>query len=248
MFRLVGLIVLTFAGVLMAAFDKQSQDDHGQALDASFIEPYTALFDFGSFDDEGHWIQTGTWSDQVTITEDGILERTVRRYPLGSEEPDLVRTITADRSSLLPQYFEQRTGPDLETVEVRAYDGWSVMYSFLQPSALEPVVQNTQFDGSVYELSLWATLAMSLPFMEGETVELPVFIPPDRSLTETFTVGALETIETPMGEYAARKVSGLNTGWVFWVRKDQPYIARIDHPFPDGSGIATSFPTRFEIQ
>ena len=215
-----------------------------EGLDASFIQPYTASFDFGFHDEEGQWTGLGTWNDSVQI-KNGQLEGKVEGFPSDGDQADLVRVVAADQNTLRPSRFEQRWGEGLIQSEERRFDQQTVIVR--KSDGEQTSEHESQFDDDLYELSLWATLAMSMDFESGNTVQLPVFLGNDRSAVETFTVGEIESVTTPIGEFTATLVSTTHTDWQFWVRKEAPYIVRIEHPIPGGSGTAVSLPTSFEL-
>ena len=217
-------------------------------IDARFIEPYSAHFEFVLLGDDGDRIPGGTWTDRVAHIEiEGrrLLRREVARF--NSEGVgDLVRVMLADSETLTPVRTDQRFGPDLQSVFHVDYDGAEVTQILLQGTDQPAAVIDVSFEAAPYDLSLWATLAMALPFETGFETSLPAIAADRQSLAHTtLRVIGPETMPAMGAQWRAWKIEAVEPGWIFWVRKEKPYIVRIDHPAP-GGGRALSIVTRFD--
>ena len=234
------------AGVLLAAltpYPVQAEvATDAPPLDARVIEPHTASFEIAHIDADGTRVSGGRWTDEVTIS-DGKLVRTVVRYsPQG--EADLKRTIVADSVTLKPELLDQRFGPGLAGVMHVDFDGHRVHQLLIRQPNQSAVTIDAQFDRDVWELSLWGTLAMSLPFETGSEYMIPTIAPDRRSVRDvTFRIEGVEEIDLGGRILTAAKVVVPEEHWVFWVRKQAPYIVRIEHPAPGGlTAVSTLAP------
>ncbi len=204
-------------------------------VSAIFIQPYDASFKYYSVNEKDERVLLGTWTDDVTVTgndDKTVLRRKVIRYSLDGAA-DFSRTTTANADTMGPIASHQTFGDGLSGVSHVDFDGTAITQILLaQPEAPARVLQ-ADLGQKVFEGSFWATLAMSLPFEEGLVVEFPTYTFGGETIgSETYQVHGEETLEA-MGEtFTARKITAPDSNWTFWVRKEAPYIVRIEHPLP----------------
>ncbi|TNE30894.1 MAG: hypothetical protein EP350_07950 [Alphaproteobacteria bacterium] len=202
-------------------------------IDASMIEAHSASFEFFVQEADGSQVPAGTWSDQVQIEGASLIRTVVRYAPDGNA--DLRRTIVADRNDLKPRTLDQRFGPSLAGVFHVDFAGNEVN-QFLISSPLEPMrMIDAEFNQDVWELSLWGTLAMSLPFEVGKEFKVPTIGPDRKSVRQvTFQIEGTASFDFKGTSLEATQIFIPEENWRFWVRKSAPYILRIEHPAPDG--------------
>ncbi|MEE2526861.1 hypothetical protein V0U79_10805 [Hyphobacterium sp. HN65] len=207
-------------------------------FDASHLEPHRATYTFSIVDSSGIERDGGTWTDEVRI-EDHSLTRSVIRFRT-DRQADLQRTIVADRVTLLPTTMDQRFGAGLEGVMHVDYRPESVdQFMLANPASVMRQVQAT-FDRPVWELSLWGTLAMSLPLDQTGSYTVPTIAHDRISVRDViFEVGQEERIDLNGTLVLTRRVQIPEEGWTFWVRDTAPYLVQIEHPIP-GDGYARS--------
>lgn len=236
---------LVASGALLLSHNAIAQESDAP-IDASFIQPYEASFSFYLEAQDGSRTPGGTWTDSVQI-EESVLGRTVVRY-----NPDSVaemrRVVLADRTTLYPQLMDQRFGESLSGI-FRAEFGPDSVRQTLVGSPTSPAQDLVvDYNAPVREISLWATLAMSVPFETGGSFEVPVIAENRRAVANvTVNIGASETITVAGEEYEATQVTMPDNQWTFWLRKEAPYILRIEHPGPNDT-VAVSELESFELQ
>lgn len=232
-----GAAAMTTAGALA----------QGEFFDARPIEPYEARFDFHLLTEDGP-APGGEWTDKVARVEAegrSLLRREVARFNTEGAR-DLWRVMVADGATLAPVSTDQRFGPDLQSVLHVDYDGPEARQIYIQAADAPAAIVEARYDAAPYDLSLWATLAMALPFEAGHEIALPTPGPEQNVLAHVTLRVAGEARISAMGqEWDAWKVDAVEPQWSFWVRKEKPYIVRIEHPAP-GGGRAVSVPTAFE--
>lgn len=207
-------------------------------INSSFIQPYESNFEFYIQDEEGNLALSGLWTDKVDHFQAGektYLRRKVVRYPkAGSLEKDLERVMIVDARSMAPVSTHQGLGKNLEVLYSLHFEGKKATSIFSSASAYEIKRLDLEFDVVPFDRSLWATLAMSVPFEKGFRGDLPfVNVSKGGALDwETISVLGQETIEVGGKSYDAWVILFEQSTWKFWVRKTYPYIVKIDHPFP----------------
>ena len=248
--RLRNFLYLVGFTALPMSVSAQSIEVGDSRVDASFIQPYEATFKFFDQSEEGEPVFAGTWTDDVTLTEsedqEVLSRRVVRFTPDGVA--DLERTTTATANTLAPITTHQVFGENLSGVMHVDFNETAMTQILIsQPSAAARVLQ-VELGQNVFERSFWATLAMSLPFEEGLTVELPTYALGKNTVgSEVFEVHGIETVEAMGTTFPARRITAPGSNWTFWVRKEPPYIVQITHPSSSG-GTATSVLEAFQQQ
>jgi hypothetical protein len=222
-----GWSALALASPLLA------DEGFGVPIDASFIEAHTAEFTINYRDADGNLADGGKWTDEVVVDDDH-LTRTVVRYT-AEGVADLKRTIVADRTSLKPKILDQRFGPTLSGVmHVDFFEKRADQLLISSPTGNMRRI-DAEFEHDVWELSLWGTLAMSFPFKTQTEFTLPTVSPDRQSARDvTFRIEGREYVEFDDERLETIKVSIPDENWTFWVRKQAPYILRIEHPAPGG--------------
>lgn len=234
--------MVAVAGLAVAQLAAAQQTD--DPIDASFVQPYSASFDFYLYAEDGSRSVGGTWTDSVQI-EGELLNRTVIRYDVDGTA-NMTRIILADRNTLIPELMDQRFGAGLSGIFRAEYDTDGVRQSLIASPTMRAQDVVVNFDTPVREISLWATLAMAVPFEAGRSFTVPVISENRREVQlVSVDVGASETVSAAGEEYQATRVTMPDNGWTFWLRKQPPYIVRIEHPGPNQT-VAVSELTSFE--
>jgi hypothetical protein len=203
-------------------------------IDISFIQPYNSEFEYFLIGKDGELIPEGRWTDQVSYFEKAdkqYIKRKVTRFSKSGTE-DLKRVMIAEAKTLAPSSNHQFMGEDLDVMTVFHYDNQNVSATLINAASFEIKKLDATLDQSPFDLFFWATLASSIPFETGYQAALPVFRPGSEVAGwENFKVLGTETIQVNNQSYETYVVEALPSGWKFWLRKEYPYIVKIDHPF-----------------
>jgi hypothetical protein len=214
-------------------------------LSLSYLQPYTAEFEFYIENENGELEKAGTWSDLLTI-ENGQLTRKVERFTLYGDT-DLVRTVIVNLETLAPVRIQQRFGPDLaNTYQVEFNDGSITQVLIGAPSA-PARISNSELVGTFVETGLQAVFTLSLPFEDEEEVIVKSYTAGAEPtvVSKSFHIVGQEKMKVLGQDLMAWRIEDRAARWTYWVRKDKPYILKIVHPVPGGK-MATSIPTSFK--
>ncbi len=212
-------------------------------MDASYIEPFEAHYTLEVFDAEGSHYPSGSWTDNISHVDiDGqrLLRRKVTLY---NTKGELVfdRVHLADAKTLAPVRVEQIGFRPAEEIGffIRYYHQEFTEQSVNQTIVLDnggSVIQAPiPISESPFDYSIWATLLMSLPFVEGTQYQIPTLGQGGEVAWETITVEGLEDVELNNGKTVkAWKVSTQLRPWTVWLKKDQPYAVKFIQVLPNG--------------
>ena len=221
---------LIIALLCLADFSQANQVN----ISLEHIESYQAEYVDYEVDGENRSF-AGSWTDRVIIDDENIT-RTVTRKP-NDEELDLVRTVTADKVTLEPKYIHQRFGSNLEQVLYTEFKQGDFHQFYL--SSLESPVRKskTRFAEPPVEINLQGIFAAALPFHNETHINVIGYsmgaVP---ALTRIgFEIQGQETITINTQKYLAWKVIEPKSQWVYWVRKEFPYLIKVSHPSPNGT-------------
>ena len=227
---------------------ERTYEVNSEDLSAEFIEPYPASFTYTVTNADGEQTVAGQWTDKVDHVDLGgirLLRRSVERIPAG-QQSDLVRIMLADPNTLSPARTDQRFGPGLLYRFHVDFTSDAANQIILGPAEGPAQISNLALEKPVFDPSFWATLAMIIPFEKGLEANLPVYRAQPASVgTETFHVIGEEDVEAMGQTFRAWKIEASSANWTFWLRKQKPYIVRIDHPLETGE-MAISLPDSFE--
>lgn len=244
--------MLSLAATLMVVHPAQAQERElevgSSQLSALFIQTYRAKFAYSVADEDGQQQLVGHWTDEVEISgSDGErqLMRKVVRTPVDGS-PDIIRTMLANGATLAPVTTDQMFGPELSYRFRLDYAPGSVSQVLVGPVTQPARLANLTLDRPKFDLSFWSTLALTLPFSEGFEARLPVHRPqPGAPDSELFQVIGKEKVEALGKSLDAWRVAIPAEKWTFWLRKEKPYVVRIEHPLGDGR-MSTSVLEHFE--
>ena len=210
-------------------------------IDISFIKPYYSEFEFFLVDEDGKLKPEGRWTDEVEYFEKSdktYIKRKVVRFSI-AEVGDLKRVMIAQAKTLAPSSNHQFMGKDLDVLTVFHYDRKKVSAALINSSNFEIKKLDAVLDQSPFDLFFWSTLASSIPFETGYQASLPVFRPGSEVVGwENFEVLGKETIKVNNKSYEAYVVEALPSNWKFWLRKEYPYIVKIDHPYGETRAVS----------
>jgi len=243
------LLKIAAAASLSIFFNPPSQAEEpikvfvgSPTVDASFIEPFEALYDLIVFETDGSSYPNGFWKDkisQVAIEDKTLLRRKVTLY---NKDGDLVfdRVHLADAKNLDPLRVEQAGFLPVDEMGlfIRYYHQEFKENEVFQTVVLDnggPVIQAPiPIDEKPFDYSIWATLLMSLPFVEGAQYEIPI-LAQNQVVWETVTIGKQESVELKDGtSVEAWKVSTKLRPWVVWLRKERPYAVNFSQQLHNG--------------
>jgi len=221
--------------VLLAFGASANPDESGDELrigdsriDPAFITPYTSRFELTRIDADGTRVPHGQWTDHVDFLERGgsrLLRREVSRSTAAGVE-DMRRLHLVDASSLAPKVTDQRG--ENGSVSHLDFAGPKVTATILQNSESAVLQVPLEFEESPFDLSIWATLLMSMPFEVGASFRIPVLGTGGVLQWETVTIEGEEEIVLPNGrQISTVRVSTSNRPWTAWLSKHQaPHIFR----------------------
>ncbi len=206
-------------------------------MNPAFITPYTSRFELTRIDADGHREPNGEWTDRVEFVErEGVrlMRREVSRTTAAGIE-DMWRVHLVDANSLAPIVTDQRG--DAGSVSHIDFSGKELVATILPSSESASIRVPLEFDESPFDLSIWATLLMSVPFETGASVKIPVLGTGGVLQWETITIDGEEEIELPLGERVTTyRVSTKERPWTAWLSKQRsPYIFKTLQRFADGS-------------
>jgi len=227
----------------LALADPQRVPVGDPVLDASFIQDFSLKYDLEIITADGESLRNGHWEDRVShVAENGanLLRRQVTLFNEGGELL-LDRVHLADAKTLAPVRVEQIMYKPIERM------GFYVRYLHQefkdgiveQGVVMAPGGQFYKVDAPVteapYDYSIWATLLMSLPLVEGAEYQIPILVQ-NQVIDETIYIRGLETVTLKSGKtYEAYKVETKTRPWTVWLRKDAPYAVKFSQTMPDGS-------------
>lgn len=218
-------------------------------IDVSFIKPYYSEFEFFLVGKDGKLVPEGRWTDKVDyIDKDDqkYLRRKVVRFSNLGEE-DLKRVMIGQAKTLAPSSNHQVMGKNVDVVTGFHFDGKKISATLINASNFEIKKLDATLDQSPFDLSFWAILASSIPFETGYQAALPVFRSGSKEVGwENFEVLGNETIKIDSKSYDTYVVEASPSSWKFWLRKEYPYIVKIDHPY--GELRAVSFLTNIKSE
>lgn len=208
-------------------------------IDPGFIEPYSARFVLERIDLDGIASPHGYWTDAVSFVEQGnrrVLRREVARFNAEGKS-DLWRVHLVDAETLAPLVTDNRDGPGRQRIMHLDFDAGKVNVAVIPEPEKAAVTASFDVDPPAFDLSIWATLLMSVPFEAGYVAKLPVLGPGGVVAWELITVEGQELIELPDGsKIPTWKVSTRDRPWSAWLTKVQkPYIIKTVQNWPDGS-------------
>lgn len=208
-----------------------------ERINPSFIAPYTSRFVLTRIDADGSREPNGEWTDHVDFVDRGgirFLRREVTRSTADGVE-DLRRLHLVNPTSLAPKVTDQRgTSGSVSHLD---FSGPNVIATILQ-NAESPIVQvPLEFEESPFDLSIWATLLMSVPFDVGASFKIPVVGAGGVLQWETIKIEGEEMVALPNGQRISTvRVSTSERPWTAWLSKSEaPYIFKTLQRFPDGS-------------
>jgi len=206
-------------------------------IDPAFIRPYTARFELTRIDADGKREPNGEWTDRVDFVERGgnrLLRREVSRSTAEGVE-DMRRVHLVDALSLAPKVTDQRG--ESGSVSHLDFSGPKITATILQNSESAVLQVPLEIADSPFDLSIWATLLMSVPFDVGASFKIPVVGAGGVLQWETITIEGEEKIALPKGrQISTVRVSTSERPWTAWLSKNQaPYIFKTLQRFPDGS-------------
>jgi hypothetical protein len=237
-------IIIFFAIISFSSIAKtvaQLAVGHGD-VNASFIKPYHSEYDFFLVGKDGDLEAGGSWTDKVEIIEKEnirYLKRKVVRFSkLGMEE--LKRVTIGQHKTLAPISNHQSNGESLDVITFFHFDDKRISAALIKSASFDIKRLDVTLDQAPFDLSYWAILASSLPFEVGYQAALPVYSPGSNKVGwEEFKVIGNESIEIDNKSYDTFIVEASPSNWKFWLRKEYPYIVKIDHPY--GETRAVSF-------
>ncbi len=206
--------------------------------DAAINTDYDARFDLTLVGADGVVRPNGYWTDKITHEDhDGqdVLKRHVRLFDAAGQQL-LERVHLNDARTLAPKIVQQiGTGFGPPLYDLR-FNGGHVEITLVATLG-GPIQQlSVDLDPAPFDLAIWATFLMSLPFEAGYEAEFPILGPGPALAWEMARVIGPETLATPSGEtFDTYKVETVNRPWTAWLRKDVPHIVKIIQNFPDGS-------------
>jgi hypothetical protein len=210
-------------------------------LNASFIKPYYSEFEFFVEADDGSLIQEGHWTDSVDFIEsegNHYIRRKVIRFS-NSGEQNLKRVMVAEKKTLAPISSHQVNGDNLDMIIAFHYAEKEISATQISSANFDIKKMDVSLDQSPFDLSFWSTLALSIPFEKGYQAMLPVYKPGnDKVSWETFKVIGHKTIKISDENYKTHVIEASPSNWKFWLRKEFPYVVKIEHPLGKTTAIS----------
>ena len=210
-------------------------------IDISFIKPYYSEFEFFLVGKDGKLAPGGRWTDKVDFFEKEdkkYLRRKVVKFSNSGVE-DLKRVMIGQAKTLAPVSNHQVMGENLEVISVFHYDAKKISATLINSASFEIKKLDASLDQSPFDLSFWAILASSIPFEMGYQADLPIFKPGNKQVSwENFKVLGNETLKIESKSYDTTVVEASPSNWKFWLRKEYPYIVKIDHPYGETRAIS----------
>lgn len=207
-------------------------------VDATIITDYDARFDLTLVGAEGASRPNGYWTDVLTHEDRGgqaTLKRHVRLFDADGRQM-FERVHFNDARTLAPKIVQQiGTGFGPPLYDLR-FDGGHVDIALVGALGAPLQQLSIDLDPAPFDLSIWATFLLSLPFETGYEAEFPILGPNAVLAWETARVIGPETLTTPAGKtFDTFKVETVNRPWTAWLRKEAPHIVKIIQNLPDRS-------------
>jgi hypothetical protein len=239
------IIITSMISVAAAAESIPKLNVGHEDIDISFIKPYESEYEFFLIGKDDNLIPGGRWTDKVDLFEkeqQKYLTRKVVRFSNQGVE-DLKRVTIGQAKTLAPTSNHQVSGENLDVMTFFHFAGQKISAALINSASFDIKQLDVTLDQSPFDLSFWAILASSLPFEVGYQAALPVYKPgSDKVGWENFKVSGKETIKIDSENYATFRVETSPSNWKFWLRKERPYIVKIEHPY--GETTAVSFLTK----
>lgn len=222
------------AGVLSRAPLAEAQEAAGpEALNTEYLAPSEAEYEYSLFDENGVSTPGGRWTDSVAVDGAMLTRRVVRYDAVG--EVDLVRAIVADRSTLAPITLDVRFGEGLSGVMHADYAGARVSQVLLAQPDMRMQSIEAELDQPVWELSLWGTIAASLPLEAGRQLRLPVLSQDRRGLDwASFRVEEQLSYVFEGEAVEAWRVISPEADWTFIIQSQPRRMLAVEHPAEEG--------------
>jgi len=211
-------------------------------IDPSFILPYESTLDLAREANDGSLIPDGYWTDKVTFVDRGdrrLMRREVAKFDTQGQRT-MWRVHLVDAQTLAPVVTHHREGADQAVIQHLDFDNTKVVATVVT-SPDQPVLHlSRDLEQAPYDLPIWATILMSLPFQAGYSADFPVV---GQGLVldwETATVEARETVTTPGGRNVDTwRISTAKRPWTAWVSREAPYIVKTLQNLPDGGRVVS---------
>ncbi len=235
------LLILTLACSCLTGLNAAEKLSVGHPdIDPSFIKPYTAKFNLFKFEKDGKkGIPNGYWTDTVEFLGNGEnkqLHRIVTRTN-AKGDIDLWRSHLNHAKTLAPITTDNRSGDNLLQVAHLDFNGTKIKAGIIPAPQKPMMVVDFVTEEKVFDLSIWASILMSVPFEEGYEAEIPVLGAGGVMKYEYITVESEEEITLSNGKKVNTwRVSTRDRPWTAWLSKDfSPYIVKTLQNFKDGT-------------
>jgi hypothetical protein len=205
----------------------------------SHMQAHTAEFEYFALNEDGSLTKAGSWTDSIDIDDQRIV-RTVTRIPLGGKA-DLVRTVAADKHSLVPLHLTQRFAADLSGFYHTQLQGGQFAQVFTPDGKTPARITSTELPPGLVEVNLQGLFAAALPLGSESSISIESYRGGANPSAEThvFEILGQEMIELGDEKIPVWKVHQPQTNWTYWVTKESPYLLKVEHPAPGGSTLVS---------